>query len=209
MCLRRDGLSLGKDTRRTDRRMESRLLSISILILFNEAIVSRPAFTPCNDVETLYHDHHRWLQGWLQHKVGNAFDAADLAHDAFIRLLTSEPLRERGYGEQPRALLTRIAKGLVVDRWRRRQVEQAYLQAISHLPEPQVPPPETRLIIVEALLRIEAMLARLPANTRRIFLLAQIDGLTLQEISERTATPVITVRRHIRKALLACMMAAD
>jgi RNA polymerase sigma factor (sigma-70 family) len=200
---------LGKDSRRTDRKAESRLLSISILILFNEAIVSRPALTPCHDVETLYHDHHRWLQGWLQHKVGNAFDAADLAHDAFMRLLTSEPLRERGVGDQPRALLTRIAKGLVVDRWRRRQVEQAYLQAISHLPEPQVPPPETRLIIIEALLRIEAMLASLPARTRQMFLLAQIDGLTLQQIADRTATPVITVRRHIRKALLACMMAAD
>jgi RNA polymerase sigma-70 factor (ECF subfamily) len=38
-----------------------------------------------------------------------------------------------------------------------------------------------------------------------VFLLAQLEGLTLQQISEQAGMPVITVRRHIRKALLACM----
>jgi DNA-directed RNA polymerase specialized sigma24 family protein len=31
--------------------------------------------------------------------------------------------------------------------------------------------------------------------------------LTLQQIADQTQTPVITVRRHIQKALLACMTA--
>ncbi|MNJ02049.1 putative RNA polymerase sigma factor FecI [compost metagenome] len=52
------------------------------------------------------------------------------------------------------------------------------------------------------------MLQRLPAATRDMFLLAQLDGLTLQEISEQTGKPVITVRRHLRKALMACMAVA-
>jgi RNA polymerase sigma-70 factor (ECF subfamily) len=49
------------------------------------------------------------------------------------------------------------------------------------------------------------MLASLPARTREVFLLAQLDGLTLQQIAERTQIPVITVRRHIHKALMAFM----
>ncbi|MNT50190.1 putative RNA polymerase sigma factor FecI [compost metagenome] len=110
--------------------------------------------------------------------------------------------------EEPRALITHIAKGLLVDHWRRRAVQQAYLDAIAHLPEPQVPPPETGLIIVQTLVAIDAMLQRLPAATRDMFLLAQLDGLTLQEISEQTGRPVITVRRHLRKALMACMAVA-
>lgn len=59
--------------------------------------------------------------------------------------------------------------------------------------------------MIETLARIDARLALLPALTREVFLLAQLDGLTLQQISDRVQAPVITVRRHIRKALLACM----
>lgn len=150
----------------------------------------------------IYSDHHGWLQSWLRRKLGDAHQAADLAHDTFVRLMSGQ---RTSFGAEPRALLAHIAKGLVVDHWRRQDVERAYLEAVAHLPEPQVPSVESQFLIVEALLRIDAMLARLPGRTREIFLLAQLDGLTLQEIAERTDTPVITVRRHIHKALVACV----
>lgn len=157
-------------------------------------------------VEQLYRHHHGWLQSWLHRKLGNSGDAADLAQDTFLRLMAAR--RPPVLREEPRALITHIAKGLLVDHWRRRAVQQAYLDAIAHLPEPQVPPPETGLIIVQTLVAIDAMLQRLPAATRDMFLLAQLDGLTLQEIAEQTGKPVITVRRHLRKALMACMAVA-
>jgi len=157
-------------------------------------------------VEQLYRRHHGWLQGWLHRKLGDSGDAADLAQDTFVRLMAAR--RPPVLREEPRALITHIAKGLLVDHWRRRAVQQAYLDAIAHLPEPQVPSPETGLMIVQTLVAIDAMLQRLPAATRDMFLLAQLDGLTLQEISEQTGKPVITVRRHLRKALMACMTVA-
>lgn len=156
-------------------------------------------------IESLYTDHHGWLYGWLRRKLGNAGDAADLAQDTFLRIMATRRLQ---LGDQPRALLAHIAKGLVVDHWRRQEVERAYLEAIAQRPEPRASSPEARLLIIEALTRIDAMLAGLPARTREVFLLAQLDGLTLRQISERTQTPLITVRRHIHKALLACMAAA-
>ncbi|MBO1112213.1 sigma-70 family RNA polymerase sigma factor [Bordetella petrii] len=158
-------------------------------------------------VHTLYTNHHGWLYGWLRRKLGNACDAADLAHDTFVRVMVSRRLPAQ-LGEEPRALLTHIAKGLVIDHWRRQDVERAYLEAVAYLPEPEVPSPETRLLIIEALMRIDAMLTSLPARTREVFLLAQLDGLTLHQIAERTRIPVITVRRHIHKALMACMAVA-
>ena len=36
---------------------------------------------------TLYSTHHGWLHNWLRAKLGNSFDAADLAQDTFIRVL--------------------------------------------------------------------------------------------------------------------------
>lgn len=154
-------------------------------------------------IEALYCHHHGWLQGWLCRKLGDSNDAADLAQDTFVRLMAGR--RGMVLREEPRALITHIAKGLLIDHWRRRAVQQAYLDAIAHLPEPQVPSPETGLMIVQTLIQINVMLSRWPAQTREMFLMAQLDGLTLAQIAERTGKPVITVRRHIHKALVTCM----
>jgi RNA polymerase sigma-70 factor (ECF subfamily) len=157
------------------------------------------------DIHNLYCEHHGWLQGWLGRKLGNASDAADLAHDTFVRLLTRQT---RSMGSEPRALLTHIAKGLVIDRWRRQEVERAYLETIAHLPEPQVPCPETRLLILEALYRIEAMLRQLPKKTRQAFLMSQIDGLTYPQIARELGVSLISVKRYMREAFLACLSVA-
>lgn len=162
------------------------------------------ADSTAQQVHTLYADHHGWLYGWLRRKLGNACDAADLAHDTFLRLMLSR--RAPGqFGDEPRALLTHIAKGLVIDYWRRQDVERAYLDALAQLPEPQIPSPETRLIILEALYRIEAMLRGLPARTLEIFLLVQLDGLTYRQIAEQHGIAVITVKRRMRTAFAACL----
>lgn len=155
-------------------------------------------------VHILYADHHGWLYGWLRRKLGNACDAADLAHDTFLRVMLSRRLPAQ-LGPEPRALLTHIAKGLVVDHWRRQEVERAYREALAHLPAPEAPSPETRLLILEALYRVEAMLRGLPARTRDIFLLAQLDGLTYPQIADRLGTSLVTVKRHMRSAYAACL----
>ena len=158
------------------------------------------------EIHHLYCDHHGWLQGWLARKLGNASDAADLAHGTFVRLLTRQTARSMG--SEPRALLTHIAKGLVVDRWRRQDVERAYLETIAHLPEPEVPSPETRWLILETLYRIEAMLRDLPEKTRQAFLMSQIDGLTYPQIAEELGVSLVSVKRYMRDAFLACLSVA-
>ncbi len=157
-------------------------------------------------IHNLYSEHHGWLQGWLHRKLGNRCDAADLAHDTFLRLLTRQVTKP--LGSEPRALLTHIAKGLVIDRWRRQDLERAYLETIAQLPAAEVPSPETRLLILETLTRIEALLRELPAVTRDTFLLSQIEGLTYVQIAERLDVSLITVKRHMRAAFVACLSVA-
>ncbi len=161
--------------------------------------------TSHRDVRTLYSSHHGWLHDWLRRKLGNAFDAADLAHDTFIRIIAAR--RALDLHTEPRALLTHIAKGLVVDHWRRQEVERAYRDAIAYLREPEVPSAETRHLILEALYRIEVMLREMPAQTREIFLAAQFEGLGYREIATRHGVSLATVKRHMRKAFLACLAA--
>ena len=87
-------------------------------------------------------------------------------------------------------------------------MERAYLEALAPLPEPEVPSPEARLLILEALHRICAMLASLPECTRLIFVLAQIDGLTYKQVADQLGTPLITVKRYMRTAFAACLTLA-
>jgi len=169
--------------------------------------MSSPADQPLHQqIHTLYSEHHGWLHAWLNRKLGNACDAADLAHDTFLRLLTRKVARP--LGSEPRALLTHIAKGLVIDRWRRQDVERAYLETIAHLPEPEVPSPETRLLILEALWRIEALLREMPEATREAFLLSQLEGLTYAQIAQRLNLSLVTVKRYMRSAFIACLSVA-
>lgn len=43
--------------------------------------------SPTSSVEQLYENHHGWLRGWLNRRLGHSADAEDLAHDTFIRVL--------------------------------------------------------------------------------------------------------------------------
>ena len=158
-------------------------------------------------IDNLYRDHQDWLRAWLRRRLDCSETAEDLAHDTFLRLLAAKRSPARLSGENPRALLTHIARGLVVDHWRRQSVERAYLEALAQRPIDEAPSAEAQALIIESLVRIDEMLSSMPPRIREIFLLAQLDGLTLKQISQRTDTPLITVRRYIRKALLACMAA--
>jgi RNA polymerase sigma-19 factor, ECF subfamily len=159
------------------------------------------------DLHHLYGDHHPWLKAWLRRRLGNAADAADLAHDTFLRLLSSSrPSVE--LGREPRALLTHIAKGLVVDLWRRRNVERAYLEALAQLPPGEAPAEDTRLVILEALYRLDALLQSLSARTRAIFLRAQLDGVPYRQIAVEFGLSVPTVKRIMREAFAACLALA-
>lgn len=164
----------------------------------------RPELELHQQIKVLYSDHHGWLQGWLRRKLGNAFDAADLAHDTYLRILA------RGRAPRPdesRQHLAQIANGLVVDLFRRRHIEAAYADAIAAQPEALAPTPEMRALIVEALMEIDAILASLPHKVRDAFLLCKLDGMSYAHIAERLGVSVSSVEKYIARALLACCAA--
>lgn len=158
------------------------------------------------EVQTLYSDHHGWLYGWLRKRLGNAFDAADLAHDTYVRVLAS------GQAPQPddsRRYLTQIAKGLAIDLYRRRQIEAAYLETIAVLASAEAPSEETRAMVVEALVELDALLHRLPAKARQALLLCKLDGLSYREIAQQLKVSVSSVEKYIASALRICIEARN
>jgi RNA polymerase sigma factor (sigma-70 family) len=152
-------------------------------------------------VEALYSGHHGWLYARLRKKLGNALDAADLAHDTFTRILASGV----AVVDEPRAYLSCVAKGILVNWYQRQALERAYLQALAQMPEAEAPSPQARYLILETLHEIDAMLDTLPAPVKRTFLLSQIAGLKYAEIAEQLGVSLITVKRYMKQAFIQCL----
>lgn len=162
------------------------------------------ALQPSNPVEVLYNDHHHWLTGWLRRKLGCPENAADLAQDTFIRVLSA---REAPTLIEPRAFLTTVAKRVLFNFYRRQDLERAYLEALAQMPEHVVPSEEDRAIILQTLLELDQLLDGLPKQVKRAFLLAQLDGLTYAQIGAQLGISIATVKRHLTKAAMRCYFA--
>lgn len=162
-------------------------------------------------ITALYSNHHGWLHDWLRRKMGNAGDAADLAHDTFLRVLTRNDrtgICDQPAVRAPRAYLGTIARGLMADFFRRKEVERAYLEALAALPDMHQPSPETRAIVLEALVAIDAMLDGLKPPVRQAFLLSQLDGLTYDQIAAELGVTRRTVGNYMCKAIEHCYLLA-
>jgi len=156
-----------------------------------------------HQVESLYADHHGWLRGLLRRKLGNAFDAADLAHDVYLYLMKTGRIPP---ADESRRHLTQIANGLVVNLYRRRQIEAAYQEALTLVSDPYSPSEETRALAIEALVQIDAALQSLPPKARRALLLCKLDGMSYRDIAADLRVSVSSVEKYIAAGLAACYL---
>lgn len=150
-------------------------------------------------VNQLYVHHHSWIFNFLRRKLGCTHEAADLTHDTFIKVMLKDNLKEVA---EPRAYITHIAHGVMVNHIRRKEIEKAYLACISYQPEPEYCSPETKAIMLETLFQIDEMLDGLSVKVKKAFLMSQLDGLSHGEIATEMGVTVSSVRKYIAKALL-------
>lgn len=163
-----------------------------------------PAANPAmQQVHFLYSDHHNWLYGWLRFRLGDATDAADLAHDTFVRLIA----RPRCFdsSQEARAYLRTIANGLCIDLWRHREIERAWLETLATQPEAYAPSAEEQTAVLQALHEIDGMLHHLPLKAARAFVLVMACGMTHQEVARELGVSSRMVGHYITRAMLHCM----
>lgn len=156
--------------------------------------------SPHQSTLSLYVHHHGWLHAWLRRRTGCTQQAADLAHDTFVKLIESRTQ----VLHSPRAFLLTVARRLMIGHFRHREVERAWLESIAHLPEELAPSPETRAIVIETLLEIDALLDGLPAKVKSAFLMARLDGLPYAEIARRLDVTVSSVNQYMARAIRHC-----
>lgn len=156
-------------------------------------------------VADLYTDSHPWLCGWLHRRLGNASDAADLTHDTFVRLIASGAQQHFDSIAQARAYLRTTAQNLCINRWRRQEVERAWLDTLAATPEEHHPSAERQIIVLQALEEISAMLHSLSPKAARAFTLAVMCDMSDAEVGAEMGISGRMVRKYVAQAMTACL----
>ncbi|KAB0500071.1 sigma-70 family RNA polymerase sigma factor [Pseudomonas vancouverensis] len=153
------------------------------------------------DVGALFRAHYPWLCNHLHQYLGASAGVEDIAAETFVQLLESPsltPIRE------PRALLTTIARRLVFEGWRRRNVERRHLDQLQHLDQAPTPSPEELAQINQTLHGLDRSLERLPSKVRKTFLLSRIDGLTYPQIAAELGISQRSVSVYMTRSQALC-----
>lgn len=181
----------------------------SYLLAFLTMPASRSVSHPNQGVATLYGAHHGWLVNWLRGRLGCSHQAADMAQDTFMRVLLADrnkPITHELI--EPRHFLVTIARRVMVDTFRRRSVEEAYLQMLAEQPERYELSPQERLMLLETLHALDAMLSGLGARVKEAFLLSQLQGLGYKAIAAQMGVSVSSVTKYIARATEHCLLFA-
>jgi RNA polymerase sigma-70 factor (ECF subfamily) len=152
--------------------------------------------------------HYKELLRFLMSMLHDRHEAQDVAQDAYVRVLAS---RDAGQAiRDPRPLLYRVARNLLIDRHRRQGVRRHEdIDAHPEMPASDAAEPET---VMSSHQHVQAMLAAieaLPPRCREAFILHKFDGLSHIEVASRMGISRNAVEKHVIRALLACRACDD
>ncbi|MDO9214663.1 MAG: sigma-70 family RNA polymerase sigma factor [Methylococcales bacterium] len=139
------------------------------------------------------------LGGFVRARWPKEQDVADIIQESFLRL-SQTPSPERI--ENPRAFLFQTAANMVVDRHRRRQVRENYLE--THVDSDAAPyqhSPENHWEHQEALEQLNVWLNEMPALQRHAFVLYRIEGYSHAEIAKHLDISVRCSERYIKRVM--------
>ncbi len=156
-------------------------------------------------LHSLYAEHHAWLQAWMRRRLGCPEQAADLSHDTFVRVLSSRKAFDLS---EPRALLTTLAQRVLFSFWRRRSLEQAWVEALAAQPPEYALSAEDSALVREAVEMLDGLLEGLPVRARQAFVLCRLEEMTHPQIAARLGVSLATVERDMRLAYRHCYAAS-
>ncbi len=144
--------------------------------------------------EVLYERHRDWVYSLALKITGNGEDAADVLQETFFYLFTKFPGFELRC--QMKTFLYPAVRNIAI----RLRGKRERLRSMEEGAEPAAPPVPNR---PRERREFGDLVAGLPELQREVVLLRFGDDLKLEEIAERLALPLGTVKSRLHKALSA------
>lgn len=142
--------------------------------------------------DEIYQDYYPELLRYAVHACGNVTDGEDLAQEVFMKALQNVDVFEDLGTSQKRAWLYRTLKNLIYDRYRRAQLENAYLEII-----------EEDAYILDSGIQMtenELLLSKLSDEDRTLFHLRYFENYNASELAEMFNLPTGTIRSRLSRA---------
>lgn len=155
-------------------------------------------------VKEVIRRYHGSLLSFLRQRLRTSEDAADVAQEAYIRLMQYEGSREI---QSPSSMLFRIAINIANDLGRSEQVrrvsDQCGLDDVDLVCERSSP--EREVAAGQDLALLYETIENLPPKCRQVFLLSRVHYMTYPQIAKHCGISVKMVEKHISHALAVCM----
>lgn len=155
-------------------------------------------------VHEIIRQHHDALIRFLRQRLRVKDDAADVAQEAYIRMMQYEGSKHIA---SPSSMLFRIAINVANDLGRAEQThrvsDQLPLDSVELASEQ--PAVEREIAAEQDLQVLYAAIEQLPPKCRNVFLLSRVRRMTYPEIARHCGISVKMVEKHISHALAICM----
>ncbi len=152
-----------------------------------------------HDFSRLYRATLAPLRRYLGRLLGNAAEAQDVAHDAYLRVY---PMVQDQTAKCPEAVLYATARRLAINKLKRRSIAPfAPSPAGVDTAASSAPGVVQEVMARQELLQLEQAIAQLPEGCRAVLLLRKIELLSHQEIARRLGIAVSTVEKQHARAL--------
>jgi RNA polymerase sigma-70 factor (ECF subfamily) len=152
--------------------------------------------------------YYRELLNYFSRHLKDRDGAADVVQEAYARVLT---VQQAGQAiREPRALLYRTARNIVIDQQRHLAVsERDGPEVLDEIPAPSAEQPEQVYAAHQRAQQLVEVIDALPPRCREAFVLHKFEGLSHAEVAERMGISRNMVERHVMLAVLACRKHRD
>jgi len=139
------------------------------------------------------------LRRYLTRLLGNATEAQDVAHDAYVRVY---PKVQDKSAINPEAVLYTTARRLAINQLKRRSIAPVVAGAAGIETAASTAPGVAQQVMArQEWSQLETAIAGLPEGCRAVLLLRKVELLSHQEISARLGIAVSTIEKQHARAL--------
>jgi RNA polymerase sigma-70 factor (ECF subfamily) len=148
------------------------------------------------DFKLLFDTYFDAIKNYLFYRLGDVDIATDITQDVFVRIWEKQMNLDMNNAKY---MLYKIARDMLVSKYRRLEVENKYSQRMQFEMTEVV---ETNDFDYKQLkLKYENALIKLPEKQRTVFLMSRMEELKYAEIAERLDISIKTVEKRMSNAL--------